>query len=129
MMRRFQPGKLKSMWCLGVVAVSALALQGCSTNPVHSYYYGNSAGGMSRTDLIEVNERATDALLLNAPLDPSQPVLVATLVNVDRLNESSRLGRIFSEQIAGRMVQRGLRVTEVKLRDNLLLHREQGELL
>ena len=56
-------------------------------------------------------------------------VLVATLVNVDRLNESSRLGRIFSEQIAGRMVQRGLRVTEVKLRDNLVLHREQGELL
>lgn len=54
---------------------------------------------------------------------------VATLVNVDRLNESSRLGRIFSEQIAGRMVQRGLRVTEVKLRDNLVLHREQGELL
>jgi TolB-like protein len=112
-----------------MVAVSALALQGCTTNPVHSYYYGNSAGGMSRTDLIEVNERATDALLLGAPLDASQPVLVASLVNVDRLNESSRLGRIFSEQIAGRMVQRGLRVTEVKLRDNLVLHREQGELL
>ena len=32
-------------------------------------------------------------------------------------------------EIAGRMVQRGLRVTEVKLRDNLVLHREQGELL
>ena len=43
MTRRFQPGKLQSMWCLGMVAVSALALQGCSTNPVHSYYYGNSA--------------------------------------------------------------------------------------
>lgn len=27
------------------------------------------------------------------------------------------------------MVQRGLRVTEVKLRDVLVLHREQGELL
>lgn len=102
MTRRLQPGKLQSMWCLGMVAVSALALQGCTTNPVHSYYYGNSAGGMSRTDLIEVNERATDALLLlNAPLDPSQPVLVATLVNVDRLNESSRLGRIFRSRSRG----------------------------
>ena len=79
MMRRFQPGKLQSMWCLGMVAVSALALQGCTTNPVHSYYYGNSAGGMSRTDLIEVNERATDALLLSAPLDASQPVISPTL--------------------------------------------------
>ena len=126
---RFQPGKLQSVWCLGMVAVSALALQGCSTNPVHSYYYGNSAGGMSRTDLIEVNERATDALLLSAPLDASHPVLVATLVHVDRLTESSRLGRMFSEQIAGRMVQRGLKVTEVKMRESLLLKRDQGELL
>ena len=56
-------------------------------------------------------------------------VLVATLVHVDRLTESSRLGRMFSEQIAARMVQRGLRVTEVKLRENLLLQRDQGELL
>lgn len=129
MMRRLQTGGLRSAWCLGMVVVSALALQGCATNPVHSYYYGDRAGGVSRTDLIDVNERATDALLLNAALDAGQPLLVASLVNVDRLNESSRLGRIFSEQIAGRMVQRGLRVTEVKLRDNLVLHREQGELL
>ena len=107
-----------------LVGVAALGLQGCASG-----YYGDSAVGLSRVNLIEVNERAVDALLLNAPLDASQPVLVASLVNVDRLNESSRLGRIFAEQMAGRMVQRGLRVTEVKLRENLLLHREQGELL
>ncbi|PJI98614.1 hypothetical protein CLU85_3442 [Acidovorax sp. 69] len=115
--------------CLVAVPV-AMGVQGCA-NAINGYYYGDraGAGGVSRSDLIEVNDRATDALLLNAPLDASQPVLVATLVNIDRLNESSRLGRIFSEQIAGRMVQRGLRVTEVKLRENLVLHRDQGELL
>ena len=110
------------------VVVASLGLQGCAS-AVNGYYYGDRATGTSRVDLIEVNERATDALLLNAPLDASQPVLVATLVNIDRLSESSRLGRIFAEQIATRMVQRGLRVTEVKLRENLVLHREQGELL
>lgn len=110
------------------VVVAALGLQGCAS-AINGYYYGDRATGTSRVDLIEVNERATDALLLNAPLDASQPVLVATLVHVDRLAESSRLGRIFAEQIAGRMVQRGLRVTEVKLRENLVLHRDQGELL
>ncbi|KQO21084.1 FlgO family outer membrane protein [Acidovorax sp. Leaf78] len=110
-------------------ACLALGLQGCASNPMHSYYYGDRAGGISRSDLIETNERAADALLQYAPLDARQPVLVATLVNVDRLTESSRLGRIFSEQIAGRLVHRGLRVTEVKLRDNLLLQRDQGELL
>jgi len=123
--RRPVPGAIG--WSAAALVV--LALQGCVTNAVNGYYYGDRGGGASRSDLIEVNDRATDALLLNAPLDASQPVLVATLVNVDRLNESSRLGRIFSEQIAGRMVQRGLRVTEVKLRDNLVLHRDQGELL
>ena len=110
-------------------ACLALGLQGCVTNPMQSYYYGDRMGGMSRTNLIETNERATDALLQYAPLDANQPVLVATLVSVDRLTESSRLGRIFSEQIAGRMVHRGLRVTEVKLRENLLMQRDQGELL
>lgn len=115
--------------CLTLGVTLGAMLQGCATSPMHSYYYGDRSGGLSRSDLIETNERAADALLQYAPLDASQPVLVATLVNVDRLTESSRLGRIFSEQIAGRMVHRGLRVTEVKLRDNLLLQRDQGELL
>lgn len=118
----------RALWCSAAV-LAALGIQGCASNPVSTYYYGDRTGGGVRTDLIEVNERATDALLLHAVLDANQPVLVATLVNVDRLNESSRLGRIFSEQIAGRMVQRGLRVTEVKLRESLVLHRDQGELL
>lgn len=115
--------------CFSAAVLATLGIQGCASNPVSAYYYGDRTGGGARTDLIEVNERATDALLLHAVLDANQPVLVATLVNVDRLNESSRLGRIFSEQIAGRMVQRGLRVTEVKLRESLVLHRDQGELL
>ena len=118
----------RALWCSAAV-LATLGIQGCASNPVSTYYYGDRTGGGVRTDLIEVNERATDALLLHAVLDANQPVLVATLVNVDRLNESSRLGRIFSEQIAGRMVQRGLRVTEVKLRESLVLHRDQGELL
>ena len=115
--------------CAAAVAVAVAGLAGCATSPMHHYYYGGQGGGVSSANLIETNERATDALLQTAPLDARQPVLVATLVHVDRLTESSRLGRMFSEQIAARMVQRGLRVTEVKLRENLLLQRDQGELL
>lgn len=123
--RTWMGAALRRALVSGLVGGAALGLQGCA-----SVYYGDSSVvGLSRVNLIEVNERAVDALLLNAPLDPSQPVLVASLVNVDRLTESSRLGRMFAEQMAGRMVQLGLRVTEVKLRENLLLHREHGELL
>ena len=56
-------------------------------------------------------------------------MLVSTLVNVDRLGESSRLGRLFTEQIASRFVQRGIPVTEVRLREQLSLQPGQGELL
>ena len=115
----------RALLCAAVAGLAVPGLQGCA-----SYYYGDRAGvGVSGVDLIAANERAADALLQQAPLDPAQPVLVATLVQVDRLSESSRLGRIFSEQIAGRMAQRGLRVAEVKLRDSLLLQPGQGELL
>lgn len=109
------------------VAAACLALPGCA-----SYYYGegtSAAGGASRTSIIAANHHATDMLVQTAGLDRTQPVLVATLVNVDRLGESSRLGRIFSEQIAGRLVQRGLPVAELKLRENVAMEREQGELL
>ena len=107
---------------------SAAALIGLTGRS--SFYYGDKPGATwFPTDLIETNHRAVDALLANAPLDAQHPVMVATLVQVDRLSESSRLGRIFSEQIAGRMVQRGVRVVELKLRDSVALQRDQGELL
>ena len=109
---------------LALLALAA-AMPGCA----HYYYYGERGGPAVRSDVLQTNYEAADRLLQTAPLDPRRSVIVATLVSVDHLGESSRLGRIFSEQIAGRMVQRGLRVTEVKLRDNLVLNRDQGELL
>lgn len=114
--------------CVAAAVVSSLS--GCAS----SYYYGDNAGGAGgggsmRTSVIAANHHAADMLLQGAPLDREHAVLVATLVNVDRLNESSRLGRIFSEQIAGRLVQRGLLVTELKMRENVAMQREQGELL
>ena len=117
-----------------VLAVSGLS--GCA-----SYYYGeHSEPALSRsvsvqplpaprTDVLLANYQAVDVLLLGSQLNPRRSVLVATLVNVDRLDESSRLGRIFSEQIAGRLVQRGVLVTELKLRDSVSLQPRQGEML
>jgi TolB-like protein len=127
MMRR------RALRAIAAAAVSAVAwsLTGCAS----SYYYGDNTGGAggggssSRTSVIAANHHAADMLLQGAPLDREHAVLVATLVNVDRLSESSRLGRIFSEQIAGRLVQRGLSVTELKMRESVAMQREQGELL
>lgn len=111
-----------------LLAVGATALTGCA-----GYYYGENygptLGSMVRGSLVQASHGAADRLLQDAALDPRQPVLVGTLVNVDRLDESSRFGRIVSEQIAGRMAQRGMRVVELKLRDSVAMRSELGELL
>ena len=106
------------------LCIAVLAASGCA-----QYYYGERGGVLVRTDVLQTNYEAADRLLQAAPLDPRRSVLVSTIVSVDRLNESSRLGRLFSEQIAGRLVQRGVPVTEVRLREQLALQPSQGELL
>jgi TolB-like protein len=87
------------------------ALGGCAR-----YYYGEHAV-RDPADLVVLHHGAADALLQQVALDPAQPVLVATVVQLDRLDASSRLGRLVSEQVAGRLAQRGLRVTELRLRE------------
>ena len=111
-----------------VLWAGAMSLTGCA-----GYYYGENygptLGSMVRGNLVQSSHGAVDSLLQDTVLDPRQAVLVGTLVNVDRLNESSRFGRMVAEQITGRMAQRGVRVVEFKLRDSVVMHREQGELL
>ncbi|GAB3363702.1 MULTISPECIES: FlgO family outer membrane protein [Giesbergeria] len=101
---------------------TAAALPGCAR-----YYYGDAAP--VRADLVETNAKAIDTLLQRINLDPTRPILVGTLVSIDRLAESSRLGRTLSEQLAGQLVQRGVLVVEPRLRDNLVIEPNQGELL
>lgn len=126
-------GDATKRWALvAACLLGAAALPGCA-----GYYYGEKYGptlgttvdAMLRSDLVEASYRATDALLKTVALDPTQPVVVTTLVNVERPSESSRLGRIVAEQIAGRMVQHGVLVTEMTLRDASVVPRDQGELL
>lgn len=82
---------------------------------------------------IQANAQATDALVASIspvhafPADAT--LLVATLVDLDSLNESSTLGRSISEQVQARLTQRGYSVIEMKLRGQLLMKKNQGELM
>jgi TolB-like protein len=80
-------------------------------------------------NLITVNYRAADGLMQGVELGKDQPVLVATLVDQEDLGESSRLGRLFSEHIASRLSNRGIRVVELKLREQLFMKQTTGALL
>lgn len=71
-----------------------------------------------------------DAIAQQAPAwVRSGPVLVATFVDVDQLEHSTTLGRAVTEQASTRLVQLGFPVVEVKLRTNLFVKENTGELL
>jgi TolB-like protein len=59
-----------------------------------------------------------------------QPILVASFVNIDDLQQSSTFGRIIAEQIGSRIAQRGYKVIELKLRiHTVFVQMQTGELL
>lgn len=105
----------------------ALMMTGCTTTDM--------AYLDARTDLfIQTNYKATDGLVDSVKMSghdlPAQAVImVATLVNIDTLTESSKLGRTVSEQVQARLTQRGYSVIELKLRGQLFVKKDQGDLL
>ena len=86
---------------------------------------------MSHDSLVNVSYKAGDALLaqLSGKLAQDKPLIMATIVNMDALEQSSTLGRLLSEQISTRMTQGGVKMVEMKLRNNVYLKRDQGELM
>jgi TolB-like protein len=54
---------------------------------------------------------------------------MATIVNIDALEQTTTLGRLVSEQLSTRLAQGGLSMIEMKLRNNVYLKRNQGELM
>ena len=59
-----------------------------------------------------------------------RPILVASFVNIDDLDQSSTLGRIISEQVASRLAQQGFQVIETKLRQgSIFVQKGKGEFL
>lgn len=83
------------------------------------------------TDIRSANYNAVDFLLEKLPtkLRKDSPVLVASLVNLDNLNESSTFGRVVSEQIASRLKQKDYSTIEMKLRTTVFIKEGSGEFL
>jgi hypothetical protein len=81
--------------------------------------------------LVPANYRATDALLaqIRPSLGNGQPMIMATVVNIDALDKSSTLGRLISEQVAGRFTQAGYRMVEMKFGNAIYMKRDQGEMM
>lgn len=81
--------------------------------------------------VVSANYGAADALLaqLKGKLSADKPLIMATIVNIDALEQTSTLGRLVSEQVSTRLAQGGLKMLEMKLRNSVYLKRNQGELM
>lgn len=104
-----------------------LMLGACATNPEKSTDYT----AVSANAFVAANYRAADALALQlrGKLLDDKPLIMATLVNIDALEQTSMLGRLVSEQLSTRLAQGGMKMLEMKLRNSVYLKRGQGELM
>lgn len=113
-------------WATAALLAMALTLAGCATPKEEPDY-----STVSSNQFIASNYRAADGLLtqLNGKLAADKPLIMATIVNIDALEQTSTLGRLISEQVSTRMAQGGLSMLEMKLRNSVYLKRNQGELM
>lgn len=115
---------------IALAAAATLGATGCATETT-SARKAPTYEQAAANPLIPANYAAATALLnhLQTQIDPSLPLLAATVVNIDALDTSSTLGRVISEQISARFTLAGLRMIEMKFRNSVYMARDQGEMM
>lgn len=125
----FQPARL----ALGVSLLGMATLfSACTTRPDGVYVLEEPTYEAARySKFVASSHEAIDKLLAGLDLTEiaATPMLVATVVNVNDTRRVAPLGRTLSEQYAGRLVNRGMRVTEMKLRGDVFIREGTGELM
>lgn len=86
---------------------------------------------LTGTSIPGANYKAADSLLnkIQPKLPKDSPLLVASFVNIDDLDDSSTFGRVVAEQFASRFKQRNYTTIEMKLRTNVFIRAGSGEFL
>lgn len=120
-------------WKLVLPALSVVvaSLSGCAANGYDAKRVEPTWEQATNSPLISANYRAADMLLAQTrkTLSAEQPLLMATVVSIDALEKSSTLGRLISEQVAGRFTQAGYRMVEMKFGNAIYMKRDQGALM
>ena len=109
-----------------------LALNACANGlqeapqPVgqHIYKYGPAHG------LDQQTYQAVDRLLQATPqLTPDVPVVVSSITDAQRIDQSSRFGNIVADLVRSRLAQEHVAVSEPRLRSAMLLKTNEGEMM
>ena len=108
-----------------------LALAGCAPSPGAPVLAGGAPPAFpAHGELGSTTYRAVDRLLAGAPgLPPETSLVVSSIVNTQDLRSTTPFGNIIAEMVRGRLVQRGARVSEPRLRTAMRLDQDQGEFM
>lgn len=116
-------------WIVLTITLGSLAACGPYTGFAESSIMQGSAPLAGRLDASTY--RAVDLMLDEAPelLTARGQVVVATIADIQDVNSSTPFGNEISEMVRSRLVQRGVPVTDMRLRTSVKLDRTNGELL
>ncbi|MDP1978801.1 FlgO family outer membrane protein [Undibacterium sp.] len=120
-----------------LVIASAIALSACAnlglgnTPPPAAASPAPTWKDAEANEFIPANQRAANVLITNAAsrIDPSRPLIIATLANINFLEESSAFGRIIAEHVSGEFTRQQYKMVEMKFRDKVFMKQNVGELL
>ncbi len=117
---------VKLLLC-AVAAAATLVGCGAPSNLRADPTYDDAAS----SKFVTTNKDAVNKLIADFDRGPTgdTPVLVATIVNVNDMRRTAPLGRTLSEQYASQMATAGFNVKEMKLRGDVFIREETGELL
>jgi TolB-like protein len=79
--------------------------------------------------VVDASYSAADGLIYGTErtLDRKKPLIAATFVNVDNLEQATSFGRTVSRQVASRFTQRGWGIIEMLFRHNVFIKKNSGE--
>lgn len=110
----------------------ALPRNGKAPDPTYEQAIGNTLTSVNYAAAMELMKRYQGPLAATnnfGETTSAAPFIVATLVNIDKLEQSSTFGRLISEQLASRITQLGHNVVELKFRNSVFMKRNEGEFL
>ena len=121
--------QIRALVCWALILV-AVGVGGCCKEPCCIATYDVYDKCYWDVDPIQTAYNAIDCLLRQTSRsDPTRRVLVATAVDLDDLQRTSRFGRMTSQFFASRLAHHGYSVVHMTLRKSSVVIRGDGEFL
>lgn len=117
-----------------IVVAGAAGLPGCTAPPVGPGAPGSSYAAAPRpvqaSEVGQTTYRAVDRLVDGGAgrLDPNAVIVVGTIADIKDLGTGGPFGNLVADLVRTRLVQRGMLVTDVRLRNSMHLDRLEGEM-